>query len=78
MSNRSYQNLGIALMVLPCLVAVAILVARGQVVSTNPSETTAQSGPVVMASFHWAELVALLLCFIAGLICIVRSSRRTR
>ena len=86
MSKRSYQNLGVALMLIPVVVALAIQLWTGGVIATNPPETIGQGTAgnvgytafVVRLSFHWAVLLPLLLLFVTGFTCVVISSRRTR
>ena len=86
MGKRFYQNLGIALLVLPALVAAAIQLTIGGVVSTTPERIISQGSAgnahytvlMVGLSFHWAVLLMLVISFVAGLGCIVVASRRLR
>ena len=83
MSKRSYQNLGITLLVLPLLFAVVIQLTTGDVVSTTPPEDIGHgssgnaSYTALIIRFHWTVLLPMLASFIGGVSCII-SSRRTR
>ena len=72
-------------MVLSVVVAVAIQLATGGVVSAQPpeivgqgrSDHTSYTAYVIRYSLHWVVLLPLLVSFICGLVCILISSRRT-
>jgi hypothetical protein len=73
-------------MVVPALVALAILLWTGDVISDKPPEVIGHGSSgrvsysvfVIDFSFHWAVLVPLFALFVAGLSCIVISSRRPK
>ena len=84
MSKRFYRNLGVVLLILPLLVAVGIQLTTGKVASVGPvkkvSETKTENFTVTVSSatvsVNGYVMLPVMVCFAAGLVCMVVSARR--